>query len=140
MPFDLYIAATLGVLLAACLTMGLLAELVHIPKVTAYVLVGLVTGPSMLGMVELIAKHKDEPFWLGIGFVRPHVPFVAPRSYYPPFNPYSKQQNDPTGKIRGRQDARCTLLQWISGEAICSGCPRHALANPNRRPRREKKR
>ncbi|NND99886.1 MAG: sulfatase-like hydrolase/transferase, partial [Pirellulaceae bacterium] len=24
------------------------------------------------------------------GFVRPHVPFVAPRSYYPPFKPYSK--------------------------------------------------
>jgi iduronate 2-sulfatase len=25
-----------------------------------------------------------------VGFVRPHVPFVAPRSYYPPFKPYSK--------------------------------------------------
>lgn len=39
---------------------------------------------------ELIAAHKDEPFFLGVGFVRPHVPFVAPRSYYPPFKPYSK--------------------------------------------------
>ena len=36
---------------------------------------------------ELIRQHKDEPFFLGVGFVRPHVPFVAPRSYYNPF-PY----------------------------------------------------
>ncbi|HYW79541.1 MAG TPA: sulfatase-like hydrolase/transferase, partial [Thermoguttaceae bacterium] len=26
------------------------------------------------------------------GFVRPHVPFVAPSSYFPPFKPYSKMQ------------------------------------------------
>ena len=38
--------------------------------------------------VELIEAHKNEPFWLGVGFVRPHVPFVAPRSYFPPFLPY----------------------------------------------------
>ncbi len=34
-------------------------------------------------------KHGDKPFWLGVGFVRPHVPFVAPRKYYPLFKPYS---------------------------------------------------
>ncbi len=35
-------------------------------------------------------KHSKKPFWLGVGFVRPHVPFVAPRPYYEPFLPYSK--------------------------------------------------
>tara|TARA_B100001093_G_scaffold206363_2_gene198329 strand:+ start:521 stop:1654 length:1134 start_codon:yes stop_codon:yes gene_type:complete len=35
-------------------------------------------------------KHSKKPFWLGVGFVRPHVPFVAPRPYYKPFLPYSK--------------------------------------------------
>ena len=40
--------------------------------------------------VELIEQHKDEPFWLGVGFVRPHVPFVAPKSYYQPFLPYDR--------------------------------------------------
>lgn len=47
-------------------------------------------GKTAKKAVELISKHKDEPFFLGVGFVRPHVPFVAPRSYYPPFKPYSK--------------------------------------------------
>ena len=47
-------------------------------------------GKTAAKAVELIDKHKDEPFWLGVGFVRPHVPFVAPRSYYPPFKPYEK--------------------------------------------------
>ena len=47
-------------------------------------------GKAAAKAVELIHKHKDKPFWLGVGFVRPHVPFVAPRPYYRPFLPYSK--------------------------------------------------
>ncbi|MCA9014873.1 MAG: sulfatase [Planctomycetaceae bacterium] len=47
-------------------------------------------GKTATKAVELIEKHKDEPFFLGVGFVRPHVPFVAPRSYFPLFKPYSK--------------------------------------------------
>ena len=49
-------------------------------------------GKTAAKAVELIEKHKHEPFWLGVGFVRPHVPFVAPKSYYPPFLPYSKMK------------------------------------------------
>ncbi|MFP6691775.1 MAG: sulfatase, partial [Pirellulales bacterium] len=47
-------------------------------------------GKTAAKAVELIAQHKDKPFWLGVGFVRPHVPFVAPKTYYPRFLPYSK--------------------------------------------------
>ena len=47
-------------------------------------------GKTAAKAVELIGQIKDKPFWLGVGFVRPHVPFVAPRKYYPPFKPYDK--------------------------------------------------
>ncbi|HAH49256.1 MAG TPA: iduronate-2-sulfatase, partial [Planctomycetaceae bacterium] len=47
-------------------------------------------GKTARKAVELIEKHKEEPFFLGVGFVRPHVPFVAPATYFPPFLPYSR--------------------------------------------------
>ncbi len=34
---------------------------------------------------ELIRDHKDEPFFIATGFFRPHVPFVAPRSFFEPY-------------------------------------------------------
>jgi iduronate 2-sulfatase len=47
-------------------------------------------GKTAEKAIALIEQHKNERFWLGIGFVRPHVPFVAPREYFKPFKPYSE--------------------------------------------------
>jgi arylsulfatase A-like enzyme len=31
---------------------------------------------------DLIEQHANEPFFIAVGFVRPHIPFVAPKSYF----------------------------------------------------------
>ena len=42
-------------------------------------------GKTANKAVELIREHKEEPFFLAVGFVRPHVPFVAPKAYFGPY-------------------------------------------------------
>ena len=43
-------------------------------------------GKTAKKACELLRKHKHEPFFLAVGFVRPHVPFVSPRAYYEPYD------------------------------------------------------
>jgi iduronate 2-sulfatase len=57
-------------------------------------------GKTAAKAVELIERYAREqkaapagqgqPFFLAVGFVRPHVPFVAPSTYFEPFLPYEK--------------------------------------------------
>jgi iduronate 2-sulfatase len=44
-------------------------------------------GKTAAKAVQLITTHQHEPFFLAVGFVRPHVPFVSPKSYHAAFNP-----------------------------------------------------
>ncbi len=52
-------------------------------------------GRTAAKAVSLIATKRKSPFWLGVGFVRPHVPFVAPRADYKRFKPYRKMTLPP---------------------------------------------
>ena len=42
-------------------------------------------GKTAQKACELIRQYKDSTFFLAVGFVRPHVPFVAPKSYFDPY-------------------------------------------------------
>lgn len=58
-------------------------------------------GKTASKACQLIEQYRDKRFFLGVGFVRPHVPFVAPRPYYDPF-PYNDMVLPP--KIAGDWD------------------------------------
>ncbi len=51
-------------------------------------------GKTAKKAVELIEQHAtgEKPFFLAVGFVRPHVPFVAPAKYMEPYKPYSDRK------------------------------------------------
>ena len=79
-------------------------------------------GKGATEAIRLLEAHRDEPFFLGVGFYRPHTPYVAPKRYfdmYPldairlPYNPPDDHDDipEPAAEIRplnyGLSDEQC---------------------------------
>lgn len=43
---------------------------------------GMIATQAIKLMTELSSKKKANPFFLGVGFFRPHTPYVAPKKYF----------------------------------------------------------
>ena len=44
--------------------------------------------------IRVLRRIKDKPFFLGVGFLRPHLPFVAPKKYWDLYDPERIQLAD----------------------------------------------
>lgn len=42
-------------------------------------------GMVAAAALDIMEKHRDEPFFLGVGFYRPHCPYIAPTKYFDMF-------------------------------------------------------
>lgn len=63
--------------------------------------------------IKIMEEKKDEPFFLGVGFFRPHTPYVAPKKY---FNMYPiEEMRLPYAPVGDRDD--------IPTAAFAHNCP-----------------
>jgi uncharacterized sulfatase len=74
--------------------------------------------------VRQIEKHIDEPFFLGVGFFRPHTPYVAPKKYfdlYPidsikmPFAPENDREDIPYAAFAHN----CKIPNYGLPDSVC---------------------
>ncbi len=94
----------------------------------------LADGQTADKAIETLKKLKGKPFFLGVGFVKPHLPFIAPRKYYDlfkdvalpmPRNPYPPKDAPPMaatgfGELRYYRDvpSKGPIDQKMTGELI----------------------
>ncbi|MBL7141145.1 MAG: sulfatase [Planctomycetes bacterium] len=68
-------------------------------------------GKIALEACRLLREHKDKPFFLAVGFFRPHTPYVSPKKYfdvYPP--PLLSLAPIPQGDREGKPAAALTIF------------------------------
>jgi arylsulfatase A-like enzyme len=59
--------------------------------------------------VEVLRKHKGKPFFLAVGFVKPHLPFNAPKKYWDLYDRSAIPMPDPNEPV---DVPRYALTNW----------------------------
>lgn len=71
-------------------------------------------------------KGKDQPFYLALGYYRPHLPFVAPKKYWDLYdrdklsmanNPYLPENSPPMAMNSCYELKACYDLEWVKHPA-----------------------
>ena len=91
--------------------------------------------------IKVLGQVKDKPFFLGVGFLKPHLPFVAPKKYYDLYpkgtltvadNPFAPKDCPPlalhnSGELRAYSDiprkgkiSDAKALELIRGYYACT--------------------
>lgn len=74
---------------------------------------GELAGMAVAALREL--KAKSQPFFLGVGFIRPHLPFISPKKYWELYdpakiplapNPFPPKGAPPYAIVRGASELR----------------------------------
>jgi len=80
----------------------------------------LVDGQVARRAIDVLREVKDRPFFLAVGFLKPHLPFSAPKKYWDLYPP----EKIDIGSHRPPKDApACALHEWSELRA-CFGMPR----------------
>ncbi|MCB1210413.1 MAG: sulfatase-like hydrolase/transferase [Verrucomicrobiales bacterium] len=45
------------------------------------------TANEAVRRIQAAAQHPEQPFFIAVGFIRPHLPFVAPKKYWDMYDP-----------------------------------------------------
>lgn len=60
---------------------------------------------------RLLREHKDAPFFLAVGFFRPHTPYVSPKKYFGLYDPAKLTlARNPDGDREGKPAAALTVF------------------------------
>src|SRR5262245_28481865 len=57
-------------------------------------------GKGAEAAIGLLEKHRDQPFFIAVGFYRPHTPYVAPKRYFSLYPLEKIQLSDDPAKSR----------------------------------------
>lgn len=71
-------------------------------------------GLGATAAISLLESYRDKPFFLAVGFYRPHTPFVAPKSYFQRLN----RGDVPLPSLSADDLAQRPAAAFMSGRAL----------------------